>query len=56
MVPTPQVLSGGSGPSGGRDYDNGMGDRASAYNERMARARNATMAQRRGSGGESHTP
>lgn len=35
-VPTPQVLSGGSGAGGS---DNGY--RASAYNERMQRARNA---------------
>lgn len=48
MVPTPQVLSraSSSGPSGDAEPF-----RASAYNERMARARNATMAQRRVSGG-----
>ena len=53
MVPTPQVLSNGSGPSGDSD---GPGFRASAYNERMARARNATMAQRRTSSCEHPRP
>ena len=53
-MPTPQVLSGGSnvGGNGGGVAGNGFGgDRASAYNERMNRARTATMAQRKSVGG-----
>ena len=48
MVPTPQVLSNGS--SSGPSADGESGFRASAYNERMARARNATIAQRKSGG------
>ena len=53
MVPTPQVISNGSGPSA--DGESGFG-RASAYNERMARARNATIAQRKSGGACIATP
>lgn len=38
-LPTPQVLSNGAGPVSSEPY------RASAYNERMARARNAVQTQ-----------
>ena len=39
-IPTPQVLSGGSNM--GQSGDDNGSFRATAYNERMARARNAT--------------
>jgi len=50
MVPTPQVLSRG-GVGSDRELSEDSGFRASAYNERMARARNATMSSRKMSGG-----
>ena len=46
MVPKPQVLSGGQNLGG--QYGGGE-NRASAYNERMERARNAVQNQRKGS-------
>ena len=48
MVPTPQVLSSGGNSSVGSEEG---AYRASAYNERMARARSATMAQRKSQSG-----
>ena len=54
MVPKPQVLSGGQNLGG--QYGGGE-NRASAYNERMERARNAVQNQRKGStSGTRHAP
>ena len=55
MVPKPQVLSSGQN-LGGSTYAGGSESRASAYNERMERARNAVQNQRKSSTSGACTP
>ena len=53
MVPTPQVLSNGTACTNAETSESSSHFRASAYNERMARARNSMQNQRRSNSGES---